>query len=146
MAAGRGPRSTAFFASSPAATITYGFEVFVHDVIAAITTAPCARWTTSPSSSHGIPLVQVGASATGAGVIASPPVGSAAPGSACAGTSLAGNDSATASSHAVAVVDAEARQAVEEGALRLAERNPVLRPARPRERRLDGREVELHDL
>ena len=36
------PRSTAFFASSPAAIITDGFDVFVHDVIAAITTEPCS--------------------------------------------------------------------------------------------------------
>ena len=35
------PRSTAFFASSPAATITDGFDVFVQLVIAAITTEPC---------------------------------------------------------------------------------------------------------
>jgi hypothetical protein len=34
------PRSTAFFASRPAPTITAGFEVFVHEVIAAMTTAP----------------------------------------------------------------------------------------------------------
>ena len=32
------PRSTAFFASSPAPIITDGLDVFVHDVIAAITT------------------------------------------------------------------------------------------------------------
>jgi hypothetical protein len=37
------PRSTAFFASRPAPTITCGFDVFVHDVIAAITTEPCSR-------------------------------------------------------------------------------------------------------
>ena len=35
------PRSTALRASRPAATITDGFEVLVHEVIAAITTAPC---------------------------------------------------------------------------------------------------------
>ena len=35
------PASTARFARSPAAIITDGFEVFVHDVIAAITTDPC---------------------------------------------------------------------------------------------------------
>src|SRR5262249_23677201 len=35
------PRSTAFFASSPAAISTDGFEVFVQLVIAAITTLPC---------------------------------------------------------------------------------------------------------
>src|SRR4030095_7377713 len=34
------PCSTAFFASSPAASITPGFDVFVHEVIAAIITSP----------------------------------------------------------------------------------------------------------
>ncbi len=34
------PRATAFRASSPAPTITVGFDVFVHDVIAAIATEP----------------------------------------------------------------------------------------------------------
>lgn len=34
-------RSKAFLQSSPAASITPGFDVFVHDVIAAITTVPC---------------------------------------------------------------------------------------------------------
>ena len=34
------PFSTAFFASSPAASSTPGFDVFVHDVIAAISTSP----------------------------------------------------------------------------------------------------------
>ena len=37
---GFSPRSTAFFATRPAASSTDGFDVFVHDVIAAITTAP----------------------------------------------------------------------------------------------------------
>jgi hypothetical protein len=36
------PRSTAFCASRPAAIITEGFDVFVHEVIAAITTEPCS--------------------------------------------------------------------------------------------------------
>ena len=36
----RSPRSTAFLASSPAATITDGFDVLVQLVIAAITTEP----------------------------------------------------------------------------------------------------------
>src|SRR4051812_38869861 len=35
------PRSTAFFATRPAATSTDGFEVFVQLVIAAMTTEPC---------------------------------------------------------------------------------------------------------
>ena len=39
------PRSTAFFASSPAASITAGFEVLVHEVMAAITTSPCVSST-----------------------------------------------------------------------------------------------------
>ena len=37
---GRSPRSTARAASRPAATITWGFEVFVQLVMAAITTWP----------------------------------------------------------------------------------------------------------
>jgi hypothetical protein len=90
------PRSTAFFARSPAATMTEGFEVFVQEVIAAITTAPWERWTICPSSSHGTPAVHVGASATGAARTVWSPSGASAPGSACAGESLAGNDSATA--------------------------------------------------
>ncbi len=45
------PASTAFFARSPAASITDGFDVFVQLVIAAITTEP---WPTdSPSSRTG---------------------------------------------------------------------------------------------
>ena len=36
------PFSTAFFASRPAPIITDGFDVFVHEVIAAITTEPCS--------------------------------------------------------------------------------------------------------
>src|SRR5437870_10891311 len=38
------PRSTAFFASNPAAIITDGFEVFVQLVIAAMTTDPPASF------------------------------------------------------------------------------------------------------
>src|SRR4051794_41593121 len=43
------PRSTALRASSPAATITNGLEVLVHDVMAATTTAPWSTSTSSPS-------------------------------------------------------------------------------------------------
>src|SRR5258705_3312781 len=42
------PRSTARFARRPAPTMTDGLEVLVHDVIAAITTAPSVRWKLSP--------------------------------------------------------------------------------------------------
>jgi hypothetical protein len=34
------PRSTAFFASRPAVSITPGFDVLVHEVMAAIRTSP----------------------------------------------------------------------------------------------------------
>lgn len=37
------PLATAFLATSPAASITSGFDVLVHDVIAAITTEPWER-------------------------------------------------------------------------------------------------------
>ncbi|MNW52846.1 hypothetical protein D3C74_303840 [compost metagenome] len=46
------PFSTAFFASSAAASITDGFDVLVHDVIEAIATAPWNR-------SNCLPLVSV---------------------------------------------------------------------------------------
>ena len=49
------PRSTAFFASRPAATITDGFDVFVQLVIAAITTEPLVIWCRSSSVSRGRP-------------------------------------------------------------------------------------------
>ena len=40
----RSPRSTAFLASRPAATMTWGFDVFVQLVMAAITTSPSCIW------------------------------------------------------------------------------------------------------
>ena len=43
------PFSTAFLASRPAPIITEGFEVLVHEVIAAIATAPWPIVTSSPS-------------------------------------------------------------------------------------------------
>src|SRR5436190_15683760 len=45
------PASTAFFASSAAPTITDGLDVLVHDVIAAMTTAPWSSSKDVPSSS-----------------------------------------------------------------------------------------------
>ena len=44
------PRSTAFFASSPAPIMTEGFEVLVQLVMAAITTAPSCSEMSLPSS------------------------------------------------------------------------------------------------
>ena len=40
----RRPRSTAFLATSPAATMTCGFEVLVQLVMAAMTTSPSVIW------------------------------------------------------------------------------------------------------
>jgi len=37
------PFSTAFLATRPAARSTLGFDVLVHDVMAATTTAPCCK-------------------------------------------------------------------------------------------------------
>ena len=48
-----GPCATAFRASSPAPTITVGLEVFVHDVIAAITTDPWPSSAVRPPASTG---------------------------------------------------------------------------------------------
>ena len=45
------PRATALRASRPAAIITDGFDVFVHEVIAAITTCPWSSSVSVPSSS-----------------------------------------------------------------------------------------------
>ena len=45
------PRATALRASRPAPIITDGFDVFVHDVIAAITTCPWSSSVSVPSAS-----------------------------------------------------------------------------------------------
>src|SRR3954451_20760484 len=87
------PRSTAFFARSPAPTITNGLDVLVHEVMAATTTAPWSISTSSPSR------------VTFAGLLARLPrrLPGAPAGSSCApwlltaGGSLAGNDSFDAS-------------------------------------------------
>ncbi len=53
----RSPRSTAFLASSPAPTITDGFDVLVQLVMAAMTTAPWSSSTSSPSIDTATPDV-----------------------------------------------------------------------------------------
>src|SRR5213592_490423 len=58
------PRSTAFFASSPAPIITLGFDVFVQLVIAAITTEPC---------SSAVPMDGTSATAAAAPPVAAEP-------------------------------------------------------------------------
>ncbi len=91
------PRSTAFFASSPAPSMTDGFEVLVQLVIAAITTAP---W----SSSNSVPsAIVTGAGAHGGSAAAEWCWWLGLPGrppdsAGVAGGSLAGKDSAELSS------------------------------------------------
>ena len=96
------PRSTAFFASSPAAIITDGLDVFVQLVIAAITTEPCSSSKVSPSISTST-LAGCGASATATAGISICPVPSTGswPGACSATGSLAGNVSATPASCAL---------------------------------------------
>ena len=53
----RRPRATALRASTPAPTITEGFEVLVQLVIAAITTSPWSSSKLSPSSGHRLGAV-----------------------------------------------------------------------------------------
>src|SRR5262245_9301367 len=87
------PFSTAFLASSAAATITDGLDVLVHDVIAAIATAPWSSTTSVPSASvTGVgcevrPFAPVAAECTVADSLK-------------LGTSEAGKDSSSASSWA----------------------------------------------
>src|SRR5215468_6780660 len=91
------PRSTAFLASSAAPTMTLGLDVLVHDVMAAMTTAP---W----SSSQVVPSESV----IWVGLVGRPSAVDAAETYSCggaapfwpwkAGTSEAGKDSASASS------------------------------------------------
>src|SRR3954447_3361144 len=87
------PRSTAFLASSAAPIMTDGLDVLVHDVIAAMTTAPWSRSTSPPSgidTSIGLdvrPWAPVAQDGIGGGVW-----------SAGAAGSEAGKDSADASS------------------------------------------------
>src|SRR5437588_12313376 len=98
------PRSTAFCASSAAATITDGLDVLVHDVIAAIATAPWSSTTSVPS-----------ARATGVGCDVRPLAPAAAEGTVAdslkLGTSEAGNDSSSASSCASCTDDVYAPSA-----------------------------------
>ena len=80
--------------------MTAGLDVFVQDVIAAMTTEPCSSSKVSPSSVTCAPP-GISATAVGATWTTAPPSNVSVPGSICAGGSLAGNDSAIASSWAV---------------------------------------------
>ena len=146
------PRSTAFFASRPAASITLGFEVLVQDVIAAMSTSP---WPTSTLTGDGtVALTRSGvgwlfaisasvqalvffaidfASSTGFWL---PPPASGRPRT--AGKALAERRGLLA----VSALGDGLRQEVAEAPLELGQRDPVLRPLRARDARLHAREVE----
>src|SRR5215510_14980826 len=63
------PRSTAFFATSPAAIITLGFDVFVQLVIAAMTTEPCSS-SVATAVAEALALADAAAPAAAAGFFA----------------------------------------------------------------------------
>src|SRR5581483_9146949 len=95
------PRSTAFLASSPAASITWGFDVLVQLVMAAMATWPWSRSNERPyavvtgtrrwgRSAEGAAPSRPAGSSPRSGLPLTPPPSP--------GGSLAGNDSATASS------------------------------------------------
>ncbi len=95
------PRSTAFFATRAAPIITDGFEVFVQEVMAAMTTAPWSSSKRAPSSSVtctgwlGRPAADEPDRSPVGGAESLSPV--------CDGGSLAGKDSADASSYPVSL-------------------------------------------
>src|SRR6188472_1968373 len=89
------PLSTAFFASSAAPIITDGFEVLVHDVMAAITTCPWSTSNSWPSSETRAGFDGRPSAACAGAPCGAPEAPLPLP---TAGESLAGNDSADPSS------------------------------------------------
>ena len=148
------PRATALRASSPAASMTDGFEVFVQLVIAAITTWPLSSARLDPVDDDRHAVVDVAGLARGGdrlgvvGVVA------------CSGGRMparsvtsAGRRPGTTARRTRSCRRARPRrrrrrmrreipQRDPEGGLGLAQRDAVLRPARARERRHDLAEVE----
>ena len=120
------PFSTAFLASSAAPTMTYGLEVFVQEVMAAMTTRP---WST----------VGLGA------VVQGDPDRVGGPGPVAGGHRVRGREGAVQ-----AVVQAGlghvVRQRVAERHLGVGQRDPVLRALRAGDGRHDGGQVELELL
>ena len=51
------PRETAFLANNPALNITLGLDVFVHEVIEAITILPCFNIYSFPFKVNLVPLL-----------------------------------------------------------------------------------------
>src|SRR4029453_13738666 len=112
--------------------MTWGFDVFVQLVIAAMTTLPCESSTDSPSSWT--------ATERAAGAAAPLPGGGGAPRARRgAGGERVGDGLVVAPVH---VVDPEASQRRDEGLLGRGQRHPVLRAPRSREARLPLRQAE----
>ena len=142
------PRSTAFFASRPAPSITGGFDVFVQLVIAAITTAPC-------SSSKSVAVQRHRHAAWRAPRLRSPRTGDGRLGVVDAvvrrvparrsGRSP-GTSRRPASSWPSPYSTPKLSSASRNDFFASRERHAVLRPARAGEARLDVAEVELDDL
>ena len=144
------PRATALRASSPAPSMTEGLEVFVHDVMAAMTTCPWSTLNVAPSivtsaavsecSAITVPAATARAEAGAAG--------GSWPGALSAGGSEAGKVSATASSWELAtlllgVAADEVGQRRAEGVLRAVQRHAILRALGAGQRGHDVAEVEL---
>src|SRR5258705_8704067 len=74
------PAATALRARSPAPTMTVGFEVFVHEVIAAIATEPVrigARWPSTSTKTGRYPPSSDAGSGTGSSGVAATSLASA---------------------------------------------------------------------
>ena len=125
--------------------MTAGLDVFVHDVIAAMTTAPWSRW--NVSSSYVTSTAERSARTTRGPVeiVASARLRLAA-GRSRRERVARGERLGDGLVVRVAVVDAEARERVDERTLRVAQRHAILRPARPGERWLDRGEIEVDCL
>ena len=143
------PRSTALRASRPAPIITLGFDVFVHDVIAAITTWPWSSSVSVPSASVSGTTVET-RSATCAPPVPAP-ASSSAPRS-CDGVAVRGGRVGGREGLLGPLVGLGVRRLDEvlerepERRLGLGERHAVLRALRAGERRHDLAEVELERL
>ena len=146
------PRATALRASSPAASMTDGFEVFVQLVIAAITTWPLSTRVSIPLTTIGTLLSMWPASraaaisaAWSASVACSGGRMPARPGvrRRVGGRERQRVELDRVAERGLAVVAVVMRREIlqrdPEGGLRLAQRDAVLRPARPGERRHDRR-------
>ena len=145
------PRAAALRASRPAPSMTDGFEVFVHDVIAAMTTCPWSSLNVSPSSVTSAAVSECSAitvPAATAGAAAGSCGSGSWPGAPLAGGSEAGKVSAIASSWPWAISSSASRPTRSASAARKASLAPCSGTRScgrlgPGQRRLDVAEVEL---